>query len=59
MPSNEIHGILKDKKGFVWIGTDKGLCRSDGKKFKVYPTKDGLVYNAILEIKEDKKGRIW
>ena len=30
LSSNAVRGIVQDKKGFVWFGTDNGLCRYDG-----------------------------
>ena len=30
LPSNIITAIVKDQTGFIWIATDKGLCRWDG-----------------------------
>lgn len=32
----------QDKNGFIWIGTDNGIFRFDGKEFKQYNEKDGL-----------------
>ncbi len=59
LPSNEVFSILKDKKGFVWIATDRGVCKFDGETFKLFTTTEGLCENSTLEIKEDKLGRIW
>lgn len=58
LPSNEVYNIHQDKKGYIWIATDDGLCKYDGKYFQRY-------HNAFMSskagsfIKEDKKGRIW
>ena len=30
LPSNAVRGIIQDQNGFVWFGTDNGLCRYDG-----------------------------
>jgi signal transduction histidine kinase/ligand-binding sensor domain-containing protein/CheY-like chemotaxis protein len=30
LPSNTVRAILQDKFGFIWFGTDEGLCRYDG-----------------------------
>ena len=30
LPSNTVRNIVQDKYGFVWFGTDNGLCRFDG-----------------------------
>ncbi|MEA3443805.1 MAG: ATP-binding protein [Bacteroidota bacterium] len=44
LPSNNITNIIKDSDGFIWIGTDKGLCRWDGVTAQVYTSdeKDSL-----------------
>jgi len=36
LPSNNITTITKDSLGFMWFGTDKGLCRWDGITAKVF-----------------------
>jgi len=33
MPTNLTKAIIKDNDGFIWIGTDAGLVRFDGKNF--------------------------
>ncbi len=30
LPNNAVRGIVQDKNGFLWFGTDNGLCRYDG-----------------------------
>lgn len=34
LPSNRVSAIHKDKNGFLWFGTDQGLCRYNGQNFK-------------------------
>lgn len=36
LPSNAVRSIVQDKQGFVWFGTDNGLCRYDGYKVQTY-----------------------
>ncbi|WP_297088856.1 sensor histidine kinase [uncultured Draconibacterium sp.] len=59
LPSNRCHCILKDKSGFIWVGTDVGIVRFDGAGFTRFTVKDGLSYNATIRMKEDMEGRIW
>lgn len=59
LPSNTCFYSLQDSKGYIWIGTDAGVSRFDGKYFRNFSIDDGLPDNQILQIKEDKNGRIW
>ncbi len=55
--------ILKDSKGFMWLGTEDGLNRYDGKRFKVYKhnpaDSNSLSNNHVQAIYEDKNGNLW
>ena len=33
LPSNVVNAILQTRNGFLWIGTDAGLARFDGRRF--------------------------
>jgi ligand-binding sensor domain-containing protein len=59
LPSAVVYCAVQDDKGFMWFGTDKGLVRFDGTRFKVYGMKDGLPDNEVVNIFKDSKGRIW
>jgi len=40
LPSNTVRALMQDDKGFVWIGTSRGLVRSDGHKiYKISDTR--------------------
>lgn len=58
LPSSETYCIEQDKRGYVYIGTDRGLARFDGRHFETVTTKDGLVNNSIFTLLEDK-GKLW
>jgi signal transduction histidine kinase/ligand-binding sensor domain-containing protein len=36
LPTNIVQAITTDKHNFIWMGTDMGLVRSDGKNFNLY-----------------------
>jgi hypothetical protein len=59
MPSNSVRAILKDSKGYLWLGTDAGLCRFDGKTFKIYSSDDGFTGNRIWSMAEDGEQNMW
>ncbi|MCB0572203.1 MAG: histidine kinase [Phaeodactylibacter sp.] len=41
LPSSIITKIVKDHQGFIWIGTDKGLCRFDGSVIQLFLPQEG------------------
>ena len=62
--SNEyITTIFQDSKGYMWIGTEDGLNRYDGKVLKTYNadinSKNSLSSTHINDIEEDDFGNIW
>ena len=59
LPSSETYITFQDSKGYLWVGTDRGISRFDGYAFKNYSHKDGLGDQTIFYIDEDKEGRIW
>lgn len=50
-----VRQVAQDSKGFMWFITNNGLCRFDGKEFKVFTQKlHGLYNNNISSIVSDK-----
>lgn len=48
-----VYRIFEDKKGFLWLSTDNGLTRYDGKEFKNFGTKEGLRSTFIFGVDEN------
>jgi Histidine kinase len=59
LPSNALYRTIIDKKGFLWVATEIGLSRFDGKKFRNYTTSDGLSDNEITDLFADSSGTVW
>lgn len=63
LSQNDVTGILKDSKGFMWFATRGGLNRYDGYEFvqhKSRVNKENYLSNPSLEcIHEDRNGNLW
>jgi len=60
LSNDRVSSIVKEKNGFVWIGTDNGLNRFDGNKIKIYNKQNSaLSSNDISNLLIDRKGKIW
>jgi ligand-binding sensor domain-containing protein/signal transduction histidine kinase len=51
--------ICQDKYRQLWISTEGGISRFDGKKFTGYTVQDGLVANHVNTMFCDKIGNLW
>ncbi len=62
LPQNTVRCIEKDNYGFIWFGTDYGLCRFDGYDFVYYNASQSgnlLIDNRIVDVLADSRGLIW
>jgi ligand-binding sensor domain-containing protein len=59
LAGSTVYCMVQDKDGFLWFGTDIGLSRFDGTRFKNFTKGDGLPDNEIIQLFADSKGRIW
>ncbi|QEC41142.1 sensor histidine kinase [Pseudobacter ginsenosidimutans] len=59
LPSNTIYDVKQDIDGFIWLATDAGLVRFDGRKFTTFTQKEGLPSNDVIILFSDSKGRTW
>jgi ligand-binding sensor domain-containing protein len=59
LPSNYVYRVVEDNKGFLWVATDAGIARFDGKYFQVFTTREGLPDNEVLAVVKENNGRIW
>lgn len=59
----KVNCIVQDSRGFIWLGTDDGLNRFDGKNFKTFRNIPGdtttVSGNVITALLEDKLGLLW
>lgn len=57
LPQSSVRAVAMDPRGFVWIGTEKGIARYDGYRFKeiASPLNAGVVVKLFV----DSRGRVW
>jgi ligand-binding sensor domain-containing protein/signal transduction histidine kinase len=59
LPQNTVNAITQTRDGYLWLGTDDGLARFDGVRFKVFGFKNGLPSVSITSLLEDQQGTLW
>ncbi len=60
LPNNKVTSILIDpEKGDWWLGTHRGVCRYDKKKWIAYGIKNGLNSMWINRVYQDHQGIVW
>lgn len=63
LSSNTITCVIKDDKGFLWLGTSDGLNRYDGEEIRVFKNvindNKSLRDNRIKSLFKDSSGKIW
>jgi len=63
LPGAEVHDMLTDRHGYIWVGTVNGLARYDGYEFKrfYYNPNDTVSIHGlnVWSLFEDQKGQIW
>ncbi|RZK58450.1 MAG: response regulator [Pedobacter sp.] len=63
LAQSPISTIIKDSKGFVWLGNWKGLTRYDGYSFKTFKhnvnNHRSISNNRVNSIIEDNYGKLW
>ncbi len=50
LPHDFTFRLHEDDQGYLWIGTDDGLAKFNGRDFKVFDSKDGFRSNFIIDI---------
>jgi ligand-binding sensor domain-containing protein len=50
LPIDQVNCAAQDNNGFMWFGTDFGIVYSDGRNFKQYYQKEGILNKAVMDI---------
>ncbi len=58
-----VNCVFQDSKGYIWLGTQNGLDRFDGRNFKLFrfnpADSNSISNNWIYAISEDLNGNLW
>ncbi len=55
----EIHSMIADSTGALWIGTNRGLIKYKGGRQTLYTAANGLPGDSIGTLHEDREGNLW
>jgi len=58
LKSNTVRNIVEDKYGFIWFGTDNGLCRFDGLQTTAFEIPDNGIDQFIVALQSIEEGII-
>jgi signal transduction histidine kinase/ligand-binding sensor domain-containing protein/CheY-like chemotaxis protein/HPt (histidine-containing phosphotransfer) domain-containing protein len=63
LPQGTVYTTLQDSQGFIWLATEDGLVRYDGRELKRYAyspsSSSGLPGNFIYDVVEDADHNLW
>ncbi|MBI4389678.1 MAG: hypothetical protein HY580_05805, partial [Nitrospinae bacterium] len=59
LPGNFIFALKKDPYGDLWIGSNRGLSRFDGKTFTNYSKLNGLAGDFIFSVEFGEDHSLW
>ncbi len=56
LPQAQIYAIHQDARGYIWVGSNAGLARYDGRRFLSITAADGLTSNSVVKIDQFPSG---
>ena len=60
LPSNDVHAVVQSENGFLWVGTDAGLARFDGKRFTPIDIRSGVAQQIpVRSLLVNPEGDLW
>jgi len=57
--SLDVHSLLQDRTGYIWVATSDGVFRYDGARFTGFRTVQGMPSNRVESLHEAADGTIW
>lgn len=59
LSQSQVRALMQDQKGFLWLGTHRGVNKFDGRNFTSYSAKSAIIGNFVTDLIQDQQGRIW
>jgi len=59
LPQNTVHAIARDALGYLWVGTQDGAARWNGREWLVVDMPDREVSNYIRALAATRDGTLW
>ena len=59
LPQEDVLSIFQDKEGYLWFGTYSGVAKYNGRKMKIYNSKNGLTGNSVFDIAQSEDGKMY
>ena len=59
LPALECYNVTQDRKGYIWIATEAGMCRYDGSELKIFDGRNGLPEGAVYAVMETPDSTLW
>jgi len=53
-----VYAVYPDKAGYLWTGTQGGVCSFDGRQFRIIDSQLGLPDNHVTALSSLPDGRI-
>jgi len=61
LPQTAVNAVAQGADGYVWVGTQGGIGRYDGIRFKIYSSKQGVALKSdyLSDLLWDSRDRMW
>src|ERR1700744_3040137 len=61
LPPASVQAIAQTREGVVWLGTEEGLARFDGRQFRIYDKRNtkGIASDYIQVLCASRDGSLW
>lgn len=61
LPQSSVYSTIQDAEGFLWVGTQEGLARFDGREFRVFDRRSNpkLERTLVHTLALDPAGALW